>query len=288
MMWLSATPAERRLIPSSGVRGPAPVLIAVMMFVMVTIGAAGLALANAASSLRAGIEHGYTIQIAAGADRAGTVANAVRSVPGVIRAEPVPPEELRRTLERWLGAASQSADLPLPGIIDVDLAPDATADALSQALTKAAPDARLVANRGSLAPLLASLWHLGLVALAMVLLVAFAGGAAVVLATRAALENHRATIRVMHGVGATDDQVARLFQRQIAIDALVGGLAGAGLAALVILSLLGGASIGVGLSGVPPLGWIDAALLATLPLIGAALATIVARIAVLRALRAWL
>ena len=33
--------AERRLIPSSGIRGPVPLLIAIMTFVMVVVAAAG-------------------------------------------------------------------------------------------------------------------------------------------------------------------------------------------------------------------------------------------------------
>ena len=48
------------------------------------------------------------------------------------------------------------------------------------------------------------------------------------LAARGALDTNRSTIEVMHGIGATDDQVARLFQRKIALDALTGGLAGGG------------------------------------------------------------
>ena len=69
------------------------------------------------------------------------------------------------------------------------------------------------------------------------LLIALATAAAVVLAARGALDTHRATIEVMHGIGATDLQVARLFQRKIALDALFGGLAGGVAAALVLLLL---------------------------------------------------
>ena len=58
----------------------------------------------------------------------------------------------------------------------------------------------------------------------LVLLLGGAAAAAVVLAARGALDTHRSTIEVMHGVGATDLQVTHLFQRKIAIDALVGSL----------------------------------------------------------------
>ena len=60
------------------------------------------------------------------------------------------------------------------------------------------------------------------------------------LAARGALDTHRFTIEVMHGIGATDVQVTHLFQRKIAIDALVGSLAGAAAAAFVLLVLARG------------------------------------------------
>ncbi len=89
----------------------------------------------------------------------------------------------------------------------------------------------------------------------------------------------------MHGIGATDQQVARLFVRQIAIDALMGGLAGSAAAGLIIALILGGASVATMLSGAPPLGWDDALFLGLLPIAVALLATLVARGALLRALR---
>lgn len=279
------TDAERRLIPSSGVRGPVPVLIAIMCFVMVVVGAAGLALANTASAVRAGVEHRYSIQIGDGAARAPAAIAAARAQQGVVRVSQVPPEHLRRTLERWLGPAGQEADLPLPAIIDVDLAPGANPAAIGQAIERAVPGARFVAHRASLEPLLKALRGLTLLALGLVLLIALASAAAVMLAARGALDTHRATIEIMHGIGATDDQVARLFIRQIAIDALLGGLAGAALAGLIIALILGGASTATMLAGAPPLGWDDATLLAILPIAVALLATQVARSALMRALR---
>ena len=64
-----------------------------------------------------------------------------------------------------------------------------------------------------------------------------ATAATVVLAARAALDIHRGTIEVLHLMGATDVQVARLFQRRIALDALFGGLVGFILAALVLIGI---------------------------------------------------
>jgi cell division transport system permease protein len=208
MSLLFVSEAERRLIPASGVRGPVPLLIAIMTFVMVVVAAAGLALSNTASVVKAGVENRYSIQIADGSVKAPTAISAARAAPGVSRVEQVPPEDLRRTLERWLGPEGAKADLPLPVIIDVDLRPGADPSAVSGRIERDVPGARFVAHRTSLAPLLDALRGLTLLAFGLVLLIALASAAAIVLAARGALDTHRATIEVMHGIGATDDQVA--------------------------------------------------------------------------------
>lgn len=284
MNYLLVTEPEKRLIPSSGVRGPVPLLIAIMTFVMVVVAAAGLALGNAASVVRTGVENRYSIQIADGAARAPTAVAAARSAPGVARVEQVPPDDLRRTLERWLGPAGAEADLPIPAIIDVDLGPGADPAAIKSAVERAVPGARFIAHRSSLEPLLDALTGLTRLAFGLVLLIALASAAAIVLAARGALDTHRGTIEVMHGIGATDRQVARLFVRQIAFDALLGGIAGAAIAGLIIALILGGASLATTLTGAPLLAWGDALLLALLPVLVAILATLVARAALLRAL----
>ena len=285
MNQLFATDAEKRLIPSSGMRGPVPLLIAIMTFVMVVVAAAGLALANTSSIVKTGVESRYSIQISDGAAKAPAAISVARKLPGIDRVDQVPPEDLRRTLERWLGPAASEADLPMPAIIDVDLKPGADAAKIKGTIETAVPGARFIAHRASLEPLLKALRGLTLLALALVLLIGLASAAATVLAARGALDTHRATIDIMHGIGAEDRQIVHLFVRQIAIDALSGAVAGAGAAGLVIVFIVGGAGAATLLSGTPPLGWNDALLLLLLPIAIALLATQVARRALMRALR---
>src|SRR5205085_8399255 len=105
------------------------------------------------------------------------------------------------------------------------------------------------------------------------------------LAARAALDTHRGTIEVLHLMGATDVQVARLFQRRIALDALFGGLVGlaGGVLVLVIIGNRVGAlgSELIGSAGLPLTSWL---VLALLPIGGVLLAVLVARQTILRAL----
>ena len=89
----------------------------------------------------------------------------------------------------------------------------------------------------------------------------------------------------MHLMGSTDVQVARLFQRRIALDALFGGALG--FAGALIVLLLVGRQVGevgselLGSAGLAPLDWL---LLLLIPVAVVALATLVARLTVLRAL----
>lgn len=286
LSWLFPPPSERRLLPDAPGR-PMPYVIAIMMFVTLVVAAAGLVIANSAAAVREGVASRYSIQLPGGSASVPRVLEVVRTMPGVTAVRPVPEAEVRRTLESWLGAEAQSLGLPIPTLIDVDLAEGASAEAVRQRLTAAAPQARFTAYREQLAPISRSLTALQWLAFGLVLLMGVATAASVVLAARGALDTNRSAIEIMHGIGATDEQVARLFQRRITIDAFVGGVGGA-LAAALVLLVVAGVSGGVmgDLAGGVLLGPGDMLLLALLPLAMTLLATVVARMAVLKALRA--
>ena len=283
--WLFVSPAERRLLGGGKLRGPTPWVIAIMSFSIMIIAASGLALANTASLLSNAIEARYSIEVAGGGPKLDALLQAVRSTPGVASAEAVPEAEMRRTLERWLGSEAQSADLPVPALINFDVSSGADLGAIGRRIASVAPDARVAAHRESIRPLLSSLRLLQWVALGLVLLLSAAAAAAVVLAARGALDTNRSTIEIMHGVGATDLQVVRLFQRKIAIDALTGSLVGAAAAAGVLLLLATGAAFAGELTGGATLSFRDFVILALLPIALTVLATWVARTAVLATLR---
>ena len=93
-------------------------------------------------------------------------------------------------------------------------------------MARVAPAARVDDNATWLAPIADLLGSLQWLSLSLVAMMTAATAAAVVLAARGALDTHRGTIEVMHLLGSTDYQVARLFQRRIALDALFGGAVG--------------------------------------------------------------
>ena len=286
---LNSTP-EARLLPAEKLHAPTVAVMAIMTFAMIIVASAGLALANAAGLVASGVENRYVIQLAPGAaaDLPGTVA-AARSVPGVRTATAVPESEMREILERWLGEAASSRDLPVPALVTLELAPGADAAALEATVERQVPGARLVAQTAELEPLLRSVRALQWLALSLVVLMAAATAAAIVLAARGALDTHRSTIEIMHGIGATDEQLVRLFERKIAVDAIAGAIGGAAAAALILILVGGGAAAIAGeLAATAPLQPIDLLLLTLVPIAAVVLAVVITRFTLLTALRATL
>lgn len=291
MKLLRDQPARRLLDESRRTRSMLWIM-AIMLFLTVLAGALGLAMASASRALDLQLAGRLTIQLVeADAVRRDTVARAivknVRALPGVRRAAEVDRARLAQLLEPWLGDAGLDAELPMPAMIDVDLVSgDAGAvAAVTRAAQAVAPAARVDRHAQWLSPVASFLAVLTWLSAGLVLLMAAATAAVVLLAARAGLDMHRDTISVLHMLGSTDRQVARLFQRRIALDTLIGGGLGT-LVALGVMWLLGQQAGALGselLNGVA-LRQADWIALAAIPLVFALMAMFAARAGVLRAL----
>jgi cell division transport system permease protein len=290
--WLTSA-AGRRLLPEGWLSGPMPWVIAIMMFLMVLAAAAGLALGFAARGLDSHLSGQITVQIVdanqarrdATADR---IVAAVGAVQGVSAVRRISDREITELLRPWLGAGLADNDLPVPAMIDVTFAPGTPAaqrDAEARVL-QISPRARIDDHAQWLAPLAGLIGSLRWLAAVLVLLMAAAAAFTVVLAARSALNTHQTTIEVMHHLGSTDAQIAQLFQRRIATDALFGGLIGLLLASLVIFAVGDRiAEVGSDLIGSVELPLIAWGILALLPLAGTLLAMVAARLTIILALR---
>jgi len=287
--WFRSAP-ETRLVPIERLHLPTVAVMAIMTFAMMIVAAAGLALANAAGIVTSGVENRYVVELPAAArSELSQALAAVRDAPGVRNATPVTEADMRRTLERWLGEAAASKELPVPTLVMVEILPGTDPGPLAERLRTRAPSARLIAETSELEPLLRSIRALQWLAIALVLLMAAASAAAIVLAARGALVTHRSTIEIMHGIGATDAQITRLFERKIALDAAAGAAVGAAAAAAALLVIAGaGAALAVELTAAAPLSGADLILLLLVPLAAVALALAVAHWTLLGALRATL
>ena len=265
-------------------------VMAIMVFLTMLATALGLATAGAARALDTRLAGRLTVQVTAGdavaRDAAASrIAARLKGLAGVQGATPVDRATLSRLLAPWLGEAGTDPELPVPAMIDVDLGEGGDADAVARVVQAESPSARVDRHAAWMSPVGGFMRTLTLLAGGIVVLMASATAAVVVLAVRAGLEAHRATIEVMHMLGSTDVQIARLFQRRIAIDALVGGLGG-GLTALLVIALLGArtATLGSELLGQVALAPLDWVLVAALPLAFVLLGMIAARVAVTREL----
>ena len=290
-----AIPAhDRKLIPDGRFSGTMSWVMAIMLFLTLLAAAAAMSLGNAASQGSDTLASEATVQLldpdpAARAAQQKLVAETLRQTPGVAAVTVVPESESRKLIEPWLGDAANDADIPVPALIDVRFDSPPTAATLTQvqqSLRRVSQTARIDSHASWMAPFVALMQTLFLLTLGVMLLLLLATAATVVLSVRGALNTHRTTIEIMHMMGSTDLQAARLFQRRVALDALFGGMIGL-LAAVLVLWLLGNqfSALEPGLladAGMPLYGW---GLLVLIPVGVAALAMLTARWTVLSALK---
>jgi cell division transport system permease protein len=211
----------------------------------------------------------------------------LKRLPNVGAIDVVAEEAVRDLLAPWLGEDGLDADLPMPALVDATLvdASPAALDDLKRVIGQTVPTARIDRHADWLAPLSDLMATLKWLALVLIVLTAGATAAAVVLGSRAALDQHRATIDVMHLMGATDRQISLLFERRVSQDAVSGAALGfvVGIGILLVIGWRVRA-VGAALVAQASLVWLDWALLLLIPVAGVGLAIISARITVLRSL----
>lgn len=282
------------LLPRARLGGPMPWVLAIMVALTVVAAGGALGLTNLAERARSDLAGGVTVQIieadpALRTQQAERALAALRADPAVTTAQLVPEDQLRELIEPWLGGEIAGDVVPLPALIDVRLSKPAAREALDRlhsALAEVAPDAQIDAQSQWLGPVFEAIDAIIWLAFGVMALLAVTGAAAVWLAARNALNANRSTIEVVHLLGGTDRQIARIFQRSVLLDALLGGAVGlvAGMVALAILgaqfSLLDSELVQRG--GMQARDW---AILSFVPLAAVAIALLTARMTVMASLR---
>ncbi len=205
---------------------------------------------------------------------------ALRDAPGVLAVTPLGEAELADLLRPWLGTGADAMSLPMPAVISLRLAADADTAGLRKRLEEAVPGAAIELHDAWVRRISRLARSLQLCALAALVLVGGIGAAVVAIATRAGLSARRDSVHIVHGLGATDGFIALRFAGRATLLTLAGGIAGAGLAAPMVIGL---ASLAVPLLAspaaapeaaadwarmVPPLLWAG---LASLPVAAAAI-----------------
>jgi cell division transport system permease protein len=272
-----------------------PWIVAVMVYLATLSVAAGMAVNRSVDKWDIGLEGTVTVEIAASnaaaenaGERMARALSLLRETAGVRSAIPIPDDEIARLLEPWLGQGDVPLTLPIPQLIDVRLEAGTKLDldALGTLLANAVPGARLDDHQYWTERLSDFGRSVQITSAFIVALVALAGAGTVVFATRAGLAIHREVIELMHLVGSRDSYIAGQFQAHAMSLSLRGGVVGLALGAAT-LGVLRGIAAPIEGSLLPTVNitagaW---AVLAALPLLAGLIATITARVTVVRALR---
>ena len=137
----------------------------------------------------------------------------------------VPQAEVLKLIEPWLGTA-MPADLPLPALIDLTLAPDADTAALKKDILAIAPKATVDTHDDTLQDVTtlvntARLFVMMLSGVIMLLAIVAISGM-----VRAKLAIHHQEVETLHLIGANDEYIARQFRHHTLKGTLKGAIAG--------------------------------------------------------------
>jgi cell division transport system permease protein len=249
--------SDTPIVPKKSIAGRALVaVVAIMTFLAsLTVGAVMLVRA-AASDWQSDLSREITIQVRpeAGQNFEGQVERAVeiaQEFPGVADVRAYSKEESARLLEPWLGGGSVLQDLPVPRVIVVRLAANATPDLteLRKLLTERVAGASLDDHRAWMDRMRAMANTTIVGGIGVLLLMLAATMLSVAFATRGAMAANRPIVEVLHFIGATDGFIASQFQRHFLALGLEGGLIGGGAAMVVFMMTALAGKWGIGLTG---------------------------------------
>ncbi|MEP7029795.1 MAG: ABC transporter permease [Pseudolabrys sp.] len=231
------------LVPRNSISGRALVaVVAIMTFLASLTTGAVILVSQAASEWQSDVAREVTIQIipAPGRDIDATVEKAAavaRAFPGIGDVRAYSKEESSKLLEPWLGSGLTLDQLPVPRLIVVKIANNATPDIprLRKVLAEQAPGATLDDHRGWVDRMRTMASTAIAAGVGIFILMIAATILSVTFATRGAMATNKTVIEVLHFVGAKNGFIAGHFQRHFLLLGLQGGAIGGG-AAIVLFA----------------------------------------------------
>jgi len=274
-------------------------LIALMSFLAAVALTGNFALGSMTQRWSSGLENKVTIEIPAEKDdgelRSKDEMNSLLSqVEAVLKNESavkavdvLDDKDIQTLVEPWLGKDAPLQDIPLPGLISVELnspTPDMMKK-LEADIAVVSKDIVIDTHEAWLQSLLRMISSLRFAALIVVLIIAGTTVTAIAGAIRSRIAVHKADVELLHLMGANDEYIIRQFQRHALMIALQGSLFGTIAAGLVLLAL----KFGIGNHGeslIPAfsLHIPQGLAVAALPLLACGIAALTARLTVLRSL----
>ena len=220
------------------------------MVFLATLSVAGLfVLSDITRKLGTGFSSKVTVQIPVSMSiksdifRKNEALRLLQSFEGVNRAEIVKSADVLELLKPWLGEATALDQLPIPGVIEVEIdrTTDVSSETLRAMLEPKFPDVLVDDHREWLNYLANAIRSTEIVAFSIVFLIALTTIGTVIFTTRTSMGLQRETISILHFIGAHDHYIANQFAIRAAWLGVKGGIVGI----IVSVPLLFGFKFGI-------------------------------------------
>lgn len=231
-------------------------LIGLMTFLAMMALAASFALSAMTTRWSSGLEGRLTVEIPATdaggqslkhedvKSRTDQIAAALQQHPAVANVHVLTDQEITDLLKPWLGDDLPMANLPVPGLVSIQLrqSDSSTMKQLSERILNIDPRAKLDTHEEWLRDIIRFTGALQFAAAILTIVIGVTTAAAVAGAVRARMAVNRDEIEILHLMGAADSYISRQFQRHSLVLSLQGAVAGliAGTLALVTISWICG------------------------------------------------
>lgn len=274
-------------------------LVALMTFLAMMAITATMMLGGVTKHWSSGLENKLTIEIPAlksdGTIRSAneiqalsdTLSKTVKPNPNIKSFEVLTQEEINALVAPWLGDDIVLDDIPLPGLISVQLhiRDDEKLKQIQTMAESAAPDIRLDTHANWLGDILRLARTMKLSSFIVTLIITLTTVTAIAGAIRSRMAEHKADIELLHLMGASDLYITRQLQRHAVVLTLKGSAFGVVSAFLIllILSMISGGNSG-GLLPALSFSAPQIIFLLVLPIFAGLIASQTARFTVLRVL----
>lgn len=274
-------------------------LVALMTFLGVMALSATFALSGLAHHWSSGLENKMTIEIPAESAKgkirssaeiqklAEDISASLEQQSVVTSVEILSRDDINDLIAPWLGDLSQLPDIPLPGLIAVELQnrDEAVLETLKSGMQKIVPNIVLDTHESWLADILKLTGALQFATFLVCVLIGLTTVTAIAGAVKSRIAIHKADVELLHLMGAGDTYISRQFQRHTLILAFKGALGGTLFGVLV----LGGIALFTGETGAALLPEFKLTMLhifslLLLPVAACIIAAFTARLTVLREL----
>lgn len=224
-------------------------LIALMTFLAVMAIGASFTLSSMTSRWSSGLENKLTIEIPAEKNNGElfTVSEIetlkkktkerLGNNPEIKTLETLTKDDIQDLISPWLGRDTVIENIPLPGLISVELhlSTPEILQKLEKEMAMVDENIRIDTHESWLGDLLRLTGALQFAAAMVALIIGITTITAVGGAIRTRMAIHREDVELLHLMGASDDYITRQFQRHALIIALKGSIIGAAIGSMVLI-----------------------------------------------------